>query len=249
MVRSKIAVLHDGPRPFRLVNAWDACSARVLAGAGAPAIGTTSFGVAASLGATDGEHLPWATMRAVVASIVAAVDVPVTADIVAGWGDVGASVSDVVAAGAVGINLEDSRPDAPGQLFDTAEQRDRLAAARAAGGPNLFVNARCDVWFGAAIDDAERLDAASARVEAYASAGADGIFVPGLVDPAALRVVADAARLPVNVLADPRLLGDDELADAGVRRISQGAGAFLAVVQRLDEVARAHLHPEQEAPA
>lgn len=250
MVRTAFAALHEGATPFRLPNAWDAFSARVLALAGAPAIGTTSFGVGYAHGAADGQQLPWDQVRVIISAAVASVSVPVTADIEAGWGDVERSVADVVEAGVAGINLEDSRPDAPGKLFGVAEQADRIAQSRE-GGPDLFVNARCDVWFGAALHEDERLDAAVERAAAYAAAGADGLFVPGCTDTAEMRAVADASGLPVNVATDPRLQlpPDGELAAAGVRRISQGGSAFLAVLHRLHEIARLHIDGDPDPHA
>jgi 2-methylisocitrate lyase-like PEP mutase family enzyme len=101
--------LHDGPAPFRLANGWDAVSARVLALAGAPAVATSSFAVAFAQGYADGEQMPWVDVCRTVEAMVGAVDVPVSADIEAGRGAepavVEAAVSDVVGAGAVGINL------------------------------------------------------------------------------------------------------------------------------------------------
>src|SRR5688572_30605549 len=127
--------LHHGPAPLRLVNAWDALSARVFALAGAPAIGTSSFAVAFARGHADGQHLPWDEVVGAVAAMVAAAgDVPVSADIEAGQGAdpsaVAAAVSDVVAAGAAGINLEDKVHGEEGALFDVGLQCERIAAAR-----------------------------------------------------------------------------------------------------------------------
>ena len=127
-----------------LPNAWDVASAVVIAAAGAKAIATTSAGVAWSLGVPDGAE----RLAAVVARIVAAVDVPVSADIEAGYGNVAATVEAVVRAGAVGINVEDS---SAGVLLDPAEQANRLAAARAAAtdatdGARVRINARTDVF-------------------------------------------------------------------------------------------------------
>jgi 2-methylisocitrate lyase-like PEP mutase family enzyme len=136
------------------VNAWDAVSARVLALAGAPAVATSSFAMALAQGYADGENIPWADVCRTVDTITRAVEVPVSVDIEAGRGDdpaeVGRSVGSIIGAGAVGINLEDRRHDEPGQLIETAQQCERIAAARAAGS-DLFINARCDVFFGAAI--------------------------------------------------------------------------------------------------
>ena len=206
-----------------------------------------------SHGYDDGQHLPWPTVVATIAEIAGAVDVPVTADIEAGQGDdpatVGDSVAAVIAAGAVGINLEDAVPGSPGQLFDEGMQCDRIGAARAAAdreGVPLFVNARTDVWFGAAIPAEEQLAAALGRARRYVEAGADGIFVPGLTDLAGLAELTASVEVPVNVMLWPGLPPLADLTQAGVRRVSQGAGAFLVAAGQLESAARAYLEGEPD---
>ena len=243
--------LHDGPGVLRLANAWDHLSARVFALAGAPALGTSSFAVALANGYADGENIPWARVREVVASIVGAVDVPVSVDVEAGQGEapdaVASAVADVVSAGAVGINLEDGNPTAPGALFDVAAQSARIAAARAGGGNGLFINARCDVWFGADLADDERLDDGLRRARGYLDAGADGVFFPGLVDLDTLRtVVAELAPAPVNVMLWPGLPQVEQLEAAGVRRLSQGGSSFLVATGALEAMTRRFLEGEPE---
>jgi 2-methylisocitrate lyase-like PEP mutase family enzyme len=243
--------LHSGPTPFRLVNAWDAVSARVLALAGAPAIGTSSFAVAVARGYHDGEQIPWQDVCHAVEDIVAAADVPVSVDIEAGQGGeraLRAAVADVVAAGGVGINLEDRHEDA-GRLIDPETQSARIAAAREAGGAELFINARCDVFFGAEIPEADRLDAALSRAQSYVAAGADGIFLPGLVDLDAIRRVTAHVPVPMNVMLWPGLPSIDDLAAAGVRRISQGAAAFLSTIGYLERITKTYLEGEPLAYA
>jgi 2-methylisocitrate lyase-like PEP mutase family enzyme len=230
-----------------LVNAWDAVSARVLALSGAPAVATSSFAVALAHGFPDGEQIPWRAVCDTVRDIVAAVDVPVSVDIEAGRGEdptIERAVRDVVGAGAVGINLEDGRHDEPGRLFDISEQCERIAAARAAGGADLFINARCDVFFGAALDTPDPLGEAMRRVTSYLAAGADGIFLPGLVDLTAIQHVASEVRAPLNVMLWPGLPPVEQLAAAGVRRISQGGAAFLSMIGHLERVTRAYLDDE-----
>lgn len=218
-----------------LPNAWDAGSAVLIAQAGAAAIATTSGGVAWSLGRTDGHGLSRTEMVEQVRRIAAAVDVPVTADIEGGYGpapdDVAETVAGAVAAGAVGINLEDSR--APGgPLFDAAAQSERVQAARtaaaAAGLPELLINVRTDVFlFG--IGDADgRLDDVLARASAYQSAGADCLFVPGLVDLDVLAELVKVAPLPINAMAGPGAPSVAEFASAGVRRVSVGTAISQA---------------------
>jgi 2-methylisocitrate lyase-like PEP mutase family enzyme len=218
-----------------LPNAWDAGSAAMIALAGAQAIATTSGGIAWSLGHADGQRLTRAEMIERVGEIVAAVTIPVTADIEGGYGpgpeDVAVTVEAVIAAGAVGVNIEDSR--APGgPLFDPAEQAARIQAARAAsvsaGLPELFINARTDVFlYGIGVRQA-RLDHVLARSFAYAKTGADSLFVPGLTDLQVINELAEASPLLVNVMAGPGAPAVAELAAAGVRRVSTGTAIAQA---------------------
>ncbi|MDX3103591.1 isocitrate lyase/phosphoenolpyruvate mutase family protein [Nonomuraea angiospora] len=218
-----------------LPNAWDAASAAVIAAAGATAIATTSGGVSWSLGRGDGQRLSRDEMAQAARRIVDSVDVPVTVDVEGGYGpdpaDVAATVRAVVEAGAVGVNLEDSTA-VGGPLFDVAEQSARLRAAReaaaAAALPELFVNARTDVFlFGIGAADG-RLGEVLERTEAYAEAGADGIFVPGLLDLDTLNTLCAASPLPVNAMAVAGGPSVSELAQAGVRRVSLGTGLAQA---------------------
>lgn len=231
----------DG-RALVLPNAWDAASAALIAQAGARVIATSSAGVAWSLGRPDGHGLTREEMAAAVGRIVDVVEVPVTADIEAGYGpgteDVAATVREVIEAGAVGVNLEDAL--APGgPLHDVPAQTARLRAARRAaeeaGLPGLWINARTDVFlFGTGAPGAQMEEVLS-RGKVYADAGADSLFVPGLVD---LDMVADLVRrspLPVNVMAGPGAPPVSAFEAVGVRRVSVGAGpaqAAYGVVQR-----------------
>ncbi len=252
---TKFRELHTGHRPLLLTNAWDAMSARVLAAAGAQAIGTTSFGVALDHGVSDGELLPFAEVLAVADAITSAVDVPVSVDLEAGRGDTPAdvqrAVEAVIGSGAVGINIEDALPDQPGTLRDVDEQAARLAAARAAAvasGIPLFVNARCDVWFGADVPADARLDEAVRRAATYGAAGADGIFLPGLLDVATIAEVTARVELPVNIMVGIGAPSLDELVAAGVRRLSQGGESFLAIVGTLKALTDRYLAGELAAP-
>src|SRR5579863_5203154 len=221
------AELHRAGEPLLLPNAWDVASAVAIAGAGSKAIATTSAGVAWSLGVPDGAGLGGVGLgaeraAAVIARIVAAVDVPVSADIEAGYEDVAATVTAVLEAGAVGVNIEDRR-DGSG-LYEAAEQASRLAAARtAARGIPFWINARTDVF----LAGTRRIDDALERSAAYAAAGADSLFVPGLVDPAAIAELANGP-LPVAVMVWPGAPPVAELAAAGAIRISLGSAIAQA---------------------
>lgn len=218
--------LHDKSAPLLLPNAWDAASARIAEAAGAQAIATTSAGVAWSLGAADGGYLDGARVADVVARIVAAVSVPVTADIENGYADVAETVAAVVAAGAIGINLEDG--DLPPE-----EHCDRIQTARKTG--DLFINARIDTYLRGLGEPSTRLDATVERATACIAAGADGIFVPGVTDPEIVSELASRIDAPLNVMAGPGAPTVGELTELGVARISLGASiamAAYAVMQR-----------------
>jgi 2-methylisocitrate lyase-like PEP mutase family enzyme len=225
------ASLHQAGEPLLLANAWDVASAVATESAGAKAIATTSAGVAWSLGIADAAGFGARRAAEVIARIAAAVSVPVSADIEAGYGDspdaVAATVRAVVQAGAVGVNLEDRRDGA--SLFPVAEQADRLAAARAAAGDvPVWINARTDVFLsGACPPGSAGVATALERAAAYQAAGADSLFVPGLVDLAAIAELA-AGPLPVAVMAWPGAPTVAEFAAAGAVRVSLGSAIAQA---------------------
>ena len=230
-----LLALHAGPG-FVLPNAWDAGSARILEQVGFPAIATTSAGIAWSCGVPDGEALDRDTMLEHVARIVAAVGVPVTADLEAGYGDtaddVGRTVARAVQLGAAGGNLEDA---GKGALFGIDEAVERPAAARAAAPSGTFVlNARTDTYFAGTSGDAfaETVE----RAARYVEAGADCIFVPGVVQEDTIRRLAAAIPGPLNVVAGlANLIDAPTLFSLGVKRVSLGgslARAALSMVER-----------------
>ncbi|MFD8608115.1 isocitrate lyase/phosphoenolpyruvate mutase family protein [Streptomyces sp. NPDC059631] len=219
--------LHVPGRPLVLPNAWDAMSARLAEEAGAAAVATTSAGLAWALGEADGDRLDRDRALAALARVTAVTGLPVSADIESGYAKdaagVAATVRAVLAAGAVGVNIEDAAHEAGGgALRSVAEQAERLAAAReaadAAGVP-LFVNARVDTFLRGAGD----VDATLERAAAYRAAGADGVFVPGAVDPGVVKTLADGVDGPLNVLAVPGAPPVAELATLGVARVSAGS--------------------------
>jgi len=235
------ASLHKPDDPLLLANAWDVASAVAIASAGAKAIATTSAGVAWSLGLPDAADLGADHAAAVIRRITTAVQLPISADIEAGYGPapdaVAATVTAVIRAGAVGLNLEDRTGDDRTPLFEPAEQAERLAAARAAADRlaiPAWINARTDVFLTGTGRAEERLESALQRAAAYAAAGADSLFVPGLIDLEAIAVLA-AGPLPVAVMAWADAPTVTELASAGAVRISLGsaiAQAAYAVAAR-----------------
>lgn len=233
---ARFGALHRGDI-LVLPNAWDAASARVFELAGARAIATTSAGVAAALGRPDGERVRRGDMLDALRRIVAAVDVPVSADVESGYGttvaEVCATVAGVIDAGAVGVNLEDA-------MRDTGVLVERVAAVRELArekGVPLFVNARTDVWLRRGGDPRTHLDEGIARLRAYAAAGADGVFAPGLADPDTIARVAAAVDRPLNVLAGPGVPPAPELARLGVARVTVGSGAMRATLGLVRRIA------------
>ena len=233
-----LLALHDG-RGFVLPNAWDAGSARILEQVGFPAIATTSAGIAWSCGVPDGETLDRDTMLEHVARIVAAVSVPVTADLEAGYGDtpdeVGRTIARAAEIGAVGANLEDAGPNG---LFGIEEAVDRIAAARAAAPSGAFVlNARTDTYFAGTSEDvfAETID----RAARYLDAGADCVFVPAVVEPDTIRRLAVEIPGPLNVVAGlANAIDAPTLFSLGVKRVSLGGSLARAVLSTLERAGR-----------
>jgi len=239
--------MHDRRQVLLLPNCWDAGSARLFARRGFAAIATTSAGVAWSLGHADGEQAPLDEVLAAIARITRVAGVPVTADIETGYGDtpaeVAATVRAVIAAGAVGINIEDGMPG-HGPLRDAADAAARVRAARAAAdasGVPIVINARVDHWMqhGDA-DPAARLADATDRARAYLAAGADCIYPIGLADLATLAALVRALDAPVNVAAGAGMPGLAELAGLGIARVSTATRlatlAFAAVDRAIGAV-------------
>jgi 2-methylisocitrate lyase-like PEP mutase family enzyme len=230
--------LHAGPG-FVLPNAWDAGSARILEQVGFPAIATTSAGIAWSCGLPDGEALDRDTMLEHVGRIVTAVGVPVTADLEAGYGstagDVGRTVGRAVQLGAVGANLEDA---VNGGLFGIDEAVERIAAARASAPIGTFVlNARTDTYFAGTSGDvfAETVE----RAVRYLEAGADCVFVPGVVEEDTIRRLAAAIPGPLNVVAGlANLVDAPTLFSLGVKRVSLGGSLARAALSTLERAGR-----------
>ncbi|HEX9068623.1 MAG TPA: isocitrate lyase/phosphoenolpyruvate mutase family protein [Ktedonobacterales bacterium] len=236
--------LHRPGSSLLLPNAWDAASARLFEAAGFPALATTSAGIAYAHGVLDGERINPSLMIAAVARIVAAVDIPVTADIEAGYGpmpgDVARTVEQVIATGAVGINLEDStrQPDHP--LRAPVEQVARIAAAREAAaraGLPLVINARVDTFLARVGEGRAQLDETIERGKAYLAAGADCVFVPLVIDTPTIETLAREIPGPINVLAVPGSLPAPELFRLGVRRVSIGDSAMVATMGLVAKIA------------
>ena len=227
-----------------LPNAWDAASARLFAAEGFPAIGTTSADIAYARGYRDGQRLSRDEMLREVAAIARASPVPVTADMEAGYGDapgdVALSVRGALNAGAVGVNLEDGTGRAEAPLYGVEEQQRRLSAGRSAAGGRAFVlNARVDTYFTAFGEDAaQRYGETVRRGRAYLEAGADVVFVPGVVDPPTVRALVEDLGGPLNLMVLPGAPSVPELLGLGVARVSMGPGPMLAALGVVAGIAR-----------
>ncbi|TJY69189.1 isocitrate lyase/phosphoenolpyruvate mutase family protein [Arthrobacter sp. CAU 1506] len=224
--------LHHAGAPLLLPNAWDVGSALAFAAAGFAAIGTTSFGIAASAGQPDGGRSSKTATADLVAQLVR-LPVHVTADIEDGYSDDPDEVADVVAEladhGVAGINIEDSKA---GRLVEPAVLASKVDAIKHRT-PDVFINARVDNFW---LAEQATVDAVLLRSQAYADAGADGIFVPGLAAPEDISRVAAGIGLPVNLLAHPTL-SVAELGDLGIRRVSSGSLPYRAAVDAAVNVA------------
>ncbi len=235
--------LHQAGDPLILFNIWDAGSARVVAEAGAKAVATGSWSVAAANGFDDGEQIPAALLIESVARITQSVDLPVSVDLETGYGatpgDVGDIAKRVAATGAVGCNIED-RIIGAGGLRSVADQCDRIRAMRDAVGDAFFINARTDVFLSnAAAEPASLVGAALDRAAAYAESGASGFFVPGLVDVEVIAEVCRGTPLPVNVIRSPTAAPMAQLVQSGVARVSHGPWPYRKLAEVFAQLARA----------
>lgn len=238
--------LHATDAPLVLPNAWDAVSARVIEQAGAPAIATSSAAMAWALGHADGEQLSMDALVEACRRIVEVVTVPVSVDIERGYGrdaeQTGRLVDALIQQGVVGINIEDGKDPATGQLAASHLLGQRIARIRAVAedrGVPLFINARTDTYLSMALAGDIRFEETRERALAYVQAGADGIFVPGLADADEIRRLADALPVPLNIYVGyPGAPDAATLRALGVRRISLGCGTLQAVLAHLSLIAR-----------
>lgn len=237
---ARFLALHRGPDILLLCNAWDAASARVVEMAGFPAVATTSAGVANSLGFPDGEDAPFAEVVAAVRRIVAAVRVPVSVDIEAGFGqtpeETARSCRAIVEAGAVGVNLEDGT-SGHARLTPVSLQCEKIRAVKETAA-DLVVNARADVYLDAIGDPESRFEETVLRCNSYREAGADCLFVPGVDDEATIGRLVEAIAGPVNILVRPGSPPVSSLARLGVARVSLGSGPMRATLGLLRRIAR-----------
>ncbi len=238
--------LHHAPTILILPNAWDVASGKIFELEGFKAIGTTSAGIAATLGYADGQKMSLAENMDVVQRIVRSTTLPVSADIESGYAT---SIEGIVKAaqavlnvGAVGLNLEDSTGDPTTPLFDKALQQDKIKAIREMSvdkGIHLVINARTD---GIMIHDEspQSLRDAIDRGNAYKAAGADCIFVPdvGNLAKKSIAILVKEIDAPINIIAGAMTPPIPELQDMGVSRVSVGPRPMRAVLSLLRKIAK-----------
>lgn len=245
--RRRFARLHRRGQPLFLPNAWDFASALLLAKAGFEAIGTTSLGIAANAGVRDASGEAREETVRVVERLLE-LPVAVTVDLEWGFGERPEDVADLAEelsrAGVVGINLEDGNPDGTLGLSEAHAAKIRAVKARA---PELFVNARTDTYWLARDSTPPSLAETVGRAERYLAAGADGVFVPGVLDLPTIAELSAAIPAPLNVLYLPGRYGYATLAAAGVARISTGSLLFRAALGSIRQCVRSALADEPGA--
>ncbi|MBC7810505.1 MAG: isocitrate lyase/phosphoenolpyruvate mutase family protein [Burkholderiales bacterium] len=239
--------LHVKGNPIILFNIWDAGSAQAVQEAGAKAVATGSRAAAAAHGYGDGEELPLDLAVANLKRIIAIVDVPVTFDFESGYGktptEVAQTVTQVIEAGAVGINFEDQIIGGDDTLYSVEDQVARIKAIREAADKlavPFFINARTDVFLmtNPTTHNEAHLEETIQRAAAYAEAGASGFFAPGLRNAQYIEKLCDASPIPVNLLVMPDVPSSTALAELGVARISYGGRPYFQLIDAFKEAAR-----------
>jgi 2-methylisocitrate lyase-like PEP mutase family enzyme len=217
-----------GKPPLILPNVWDVAGARIIESLGAKAVATTSGGVAWALGYQDGGAMPAALQARLAGEIVQAIRIPVSVDFEAGYSDNPSTVAEnlkpQLEAGISGINIEDGTDD-PALLGKKIEAIKRLTSSL---GVDIFVNTRTDVYLQDLVADQKKVQETLDRAAVYQSAGADGLFIPGLTNTSDIAQIAEGTELPINLMASPDLPKADDLAKLNVRRLS--AGTALAQI-------------------
>ena len=238
----RFAALHVPGDPLILYNIWDVGSAQAVVRAGAKALATGSHPVADANGFSDGQGVPIDFALANAKRIVDSVEVPVTIDFEGGYAvepeEVGDNVARLAQTGAVGCNFEDQVIGGEGVHPLDLQQR-RIAAIRAAVGPDFFINARTDLFLKEQDHNDSLVDRVIERGKAFADSGASGFFVPRLSDSRQIERAVREVQLPLNVIAFPGAPPKSEWASAGVARISHGPFPHRALMEQLEKMARA----------
>jgi 2-methylisocitrate lyase-like PEP mutase family enzyme len=237
------AKLHVAGNPLVLFNAWDPGSAAAVAKSGAKAIATGSASVSMANGFGDGQEVPIELALANAARIVSAVDLPVTVDFEGGYArelaGLTANGRRLADTGAIGCNFEDQVVGTDG-IYDISDHVARIAALREGVGSDFFINARTDLFLKAKPEthDSALAERAIERGRAYAEAGANGYFIPGLADLALVERICAAVTVPVNAMHLPGGPSRSAWAGAGIARVSHGPFPYMAMQEWLTEQAR-----------
>jgi 2-methylisocitrate lyase-like PEP mutase family enzyme len=244
---AEFGALHQKGNPVIIYNIWDAGTAKAVSEAGAKALGTGSWSVAAAHGYADGEKLPLEVLLATARSITSAVGLPLSVDFEGGYAEdphaLADNVGKLIDTGAIGMNFEDQVVGGTG-IYPAGVQAKRIEAVRALAdqrGIPFFINARTDLFLKESdrAQHAGLLDDAIARGRTYASAGASGFFAPGLADDALIAKLCEAVALPVNIMMMGGVSAPKRLAELGVGRVSYGPGPYRSMMARLQEEAAA----------
>ncbi|UOB16032.1 isocitrate lyase/PEP mutase family protein [Abyssalbus ytuae] len=222
--------LHQQAFPLLIANVWDVPSSKVAEGLNFAAVGTSSAAIAASLGYEDGEHIPFSKVDDIVKRIKATIRLPLSVDLEAGYGqkadDIVQNIKKLHASGVCGINIEDSKVSAKRQLQDAGEFAEKLFQIKnqlTKDKIDIFLNVRTDTFL---LNIPQMVEQTTARIKLYEKAGADGIFVPGMVNIQYISHIVQSTTLPVNVMCLPDLPDFDTLGKIGVKRISMGNFLF-----------------------
>lgn len=233
---------HIKSRPLILTNIWDAGSAKVVAEAGATALATGSWSVAAAQGYQDGEAMPLELLLSITRRITETSTLPLSVDFESGYAlsanDVALNIAKIIEAGAIGINFEDGIAGSK-SMHPIEFQCERIRAIRAKAeqlGLEFFINARTDVFLQSDADQhSVHYQEALTRAKAYSDAGASGIFIPGLVDEVLIERFCNAIALPVNIMRSPQAASEQRLAELGVSRISYGPYPYIHAMEQLTQ--------------
>jgi len=231
--------LHRQDAPLLLGNVWSAHSARIFQDLGFKAVGTSSAAIAATLGYEDGENMPFDDLLRVVSSIQEKIDIPLTVDIESGYGsdadEILLNIEALYKFGIVGINLEDSVVNENRELVDAEEIAEKISVIKEKLGEEnieVFLNVRTDPYMvGLEGAYAETLK----RSRLYAESGADGIFVPAIVNESEIRGVVKSTILPINIMCMPNLPGFENLKGLGVKRVSMGPFLYNDTISNMQK--------------
>lgn len=238
-----LLALHADGNLLLLPNVWNPIGARILAAKGYPAVATASAALSASLGYQDGEKIQRSTLIEFIGRIARSVEVPVTADIEAGYAmslpELQETMNLVIDSGVVGINIEDSIQEG-GALRPVAEQCRRISAVRQAAdrhGVHIVINARVDSFLSSSfLDKGKAVEEAAVRAKAYADAGADCIYPIGPGDETTVRILRDRIQSPINILASSAAATLSVLREIGINRVSFGPFVFRSCLRKFVDV-------------